>query len=294
MSLEGRSRSPANGSMAGKTVVMTGATSGLGAVAAETLAGRGARLVIVARNRERAENTLARLRALNPDARHTAHYADLSRLSEMKRVAAAIAAAEPVVDVLANNAGAVFGSSAVTEDGLERTFAINHMAYFVVTLGLRESLAAAKGARVVSTASAAHRGQRLDAADLQSLRSFNGLSAYGRSKLYNILFTRALARRWQRDGITANSFHPGFVATRFGDESGGWLAPVVRAAKLFAISPAKGARTLVFLASAPEAAGVTGRYFIQSKLAMPTKAASDDGAADTLWSASAALSGLPE
>lgn len=279
-------------SMAGKVVVMTGATSGIGAVAAETLAGRGARLVVVARDRGRADTIMARLRRANPKAEPTVQFGDLSRLDETKRIAAAIAAAEPRIDVLANNAGAAFGSRAVTPDGLERTFATNHMAYMVMTLGLREPLGASGQGRVVNTASAAHRGARYPADDIQSLRRYNGLSAYARSKLYNILFTRELARRWQGSGITVNCFHPGFVATRFGDGGGAWLAPLVRVAKLFAITPAQGAKTLIQLAAAPEVAGLTGLYFDAGVPASPTPAAQDDAAAAVLWAESLRLGGL--
>ena len=285
---------PTRRSMAGKTVVMTGATSGLGAVAAEELAGRGARLVLVARDAGRAEQSLARIRARNRGERHSFHRADLSSMAETRRVAAAIAAEEPVVDVLANNAGALFGSREVTAEGLERTFATNHMAYVVLTLGLRAPLAAAEGGRVVNTASAAHRGSRYDPANVQFLTGYNGLRAYGRSKLYNILFTRELARRWAPLGVTANCFHPGFVATRFGDESGRLLGPLVGLAKVFAITPEKGARTLIHLAASPEAAGTTGGYFDKARPVAPTDAAQDDAAAAALWRESLALAGLTD
>ncbi len=281
-------------SMVGKTVVVTGGTSGLGAVAAEVLAGRGARIVLIARDRARADRTLARLRGKNPSADHAVHLADLSRVAEMKRVAAEIAAQEPKVHVLANNAGAIYGQRELTADGLERTFATNHLAYLVVTLGLKDALAAAGGGRVVSTSSAAHRGMRYDAADLQTERGYSAFKAYGRSKLDNILFTRELARRWAGLGITANCFHPGFVATRFGDSAGGWMAGAIGALKLFAITPEKGARTLVYLASAPEVAGTTGEYFHNCAVAAPQRAARDDAAAASLWAASLALAGLSD
>src|SRR6202035_3551439 len=158
-----------------------------------------------------------------------------TRISEMKRVAAEVAEAEPRIDVLVNNAGAMFSTRKLTEDGLETTFALNHMAYFVVTQGLRERLVASAPARVVSTASAAHQGARLDFDDLQLATSFGAMKAYGRSKLCNILFTRELARRLRGTGVTANCLHPGFVATRFGDESGGAISRFVGLAKLFAI-----------------------------------------------------------
>src|SRR6266436_3401937 len=226
--------------MSGKIVVITGATSGIGLVAAESLASMGARIVLVARDPVRAEAALKRLRAAGPQAAHTVHYADLSRIAEMQRVASEISEAEPRIDVLINNAGALFGTRLVTPDGLEMTFATNHMAYFVVTLGLAERLQATPGARVVNTSSDAHKHRRLDFDDLQSAKNYRGFPVYGRSKLCNILFTRELARRWRGTSVTANCLHPGFVATRFGDGSGGFFERVVGVAKHFAITPAKG------------------------------------------------------
>jgi retinol dehydrogenase 12 len=278
--------------MYGKVIVITGATSGIGQVAAERLAGMGARLVLVARDKVRGQAMLARLRERAPGASHSIHYADLSRLAEMKRVAAEIAAAETRIDVLINNAGAMFGSRQVTEDGLERTFALNHMSYVVLTHGLRERLLASAPARVVNTSSNAHTRARLDFDDLQSAHGYRGFKVYGRSKLCNVLYTRELARRWAGTGVTANSLHPGFVATRFADESGGLFSYVVRMAKTFAISPEKGADTIVYLASSPEVARVSGGYFYKCRPATPSKEAQDDAAARRLWLESARLGGL--
>lgn len=278
--------------MQGKTVVVTGATSGIGEVAADRLAEKGARIVFVARDRARGDRTLKHLNAIAPHAAHAAHYADLSRLSETKRVAGEIAAAEPKIDVLVNNAGALFNTREVTEDALEKTFALNHMSYFVVTNILLDRLKAAQGARIVSTASDAHKGAKLDFSDLQSERGYSGFSVYGRSKLMNILFTRELARRLAGTGVTANCLHPGFVATRFGDASGGILSFGVKLAKNFAISPEEGAQTIVHLASSPDAEGVSGQYFYKSKPATPTKEAQNDADAARLWDISAKIAGL--
>jgi len=275
-----------------KTVVITGATSGIGQVAAETLAGMGARLVLVARDKTRGEAALARLKQIAGGTGHTLHYADLSRISEVKRVAGEIAAAEPRIDVLINNAGALFGSRRLTSEGLEMTFATNHMAYFVMTHGLRERLRASAPARVVNVSSDAHKGEKLDLNDLQSASNYSGFHIYGRSKLANILFTRELARRWTGSGVTANSLHPGFVATRFGDQSGGLLSFAIRAAKTFAISPEKGAATIVYLASSDDVAKTTGLYFYKCKAATPTKEAQDDNTAQRLWQESEKLAGL--
>jgi NAD(P)-dependent dehydrogenase (short-subunit alcohol dehydrogenase family) len=294
-----------NDDMKGKVVVITGATSGIGQVTAENLAGRGARIVQIARNHERGEASMKRLREQAPGAAHSIHYADLSRVSEMKRVASEIAAAESRIDVLINNAGAMFSSRQVTEDGLELTFALNHMAYFVLTLGLLERLVASAPARIVNTSSDAHAVAALDFDDLQSAETYRrrdllewmryggpGFKVYGRSKLCNILLTRELARRLSGTGVTANSVHPGFVATRFGDQSGGLISFSIGIAKRFALSPQKGAETLVYLASSPEVANVTGQYFTKCRAIRPSGWALDDAAARRLWEESARLAGV--
>ncbi|HEX3845053.1 MAG TPA: SDR family oxidoreductase [Steroidobacteraceae bacterium] len=276
--------------MKGKTVVITGATSGIGAVAARRLAEQGARIVIVARDKRRAEETLRDLRAANAEQPHTAFHADLSRLSEMKRVAAQIAAAEPRIDVLMNNAGLIASSNQKTEDGLELMFAVNHLSYFVLTNVLLERLWAAGGARIVSTASQAHRRAQLDFDRLQEQK---GMTGYGTTKLCNILFTRELARRIAGTGVTANCLHPGFVATRFGDTSTGALRTGITIAKrLFGLSPEEGAKTMVYLAASPQVAGSSGGYYERCALAVPTPEAQNDTDARRLWDLSAAITGI--
>jgi NAD(P)-dependent dehydrogenase (short-subunit alcohol dehydrogenase family) len=257
----------------------------------EKLATMGARMVLVARDKSRGEAELARLRASTPAINHSIHYADLSQLAEVKRVAAEIAAAEPRIDVLINNAGALFGSRQVTSDGLELTFATNHLSYFVLAHGLRERLQASSPARVVNVSSDAHKGQKLNFDDLQST-SYSGFNVYGRSKLCNILFTRELARRWAGTGVTANSLHPGFVSTRFGDQSGGLLSLGVRVAKIFAISPEKGAETIIYLASSTEVGNATGLYYYKCKPAIPTREAQDNTTAQRLWQESEKIAGI--
>lgn len=238
--------------------------------------------MLIARDGVRADATLAKLAGDS----HVVHIADLSRLSEMKRVAGEI---EGEIDVLINNAGALFNSRQVTEDGLEMTFATNHMAYFVVTNLLLPQMK--PGARIVSTASDAHKGAKLDFGDLQNEKRYSGFSVYGKSKLANILFNRELARRIAGTGVTANCLHPGFVATRFGDHSGGVLQRLVKIAKpVGAISPEKGAETIVYLASSGEVEGKSGGYYYKNKLATPTKEAQNDADARRLWDVSARLS----
>jgi NAD(P)-dependent dehydrogenase (short-subunit alcohol dehydrogenase family) len=275
--------------MQGKTVVATGATSGIGEIAAIELARMGARIVFIARDAKRAGTTLAKLEAVAPARGHRAHIADLSLVAEARRVGGEIAASEARVDVLINNAGAIFSDRRVTAEGLEMTFALNHMAYFTLTGCLRERLVASAPARVVSTASAAHAGARLDFGDLQCARDYSAMRAYRRSKLANILFTRELAKRLAGTGVTANCLHPGVVASRFGDEAGGWTARLFPIFKRFAISPTQGADTIVYLASSPEAATASGAYFAKRKVQTPSRAARDDAAAAKLWEKSEAI-----
>jgi NAD(P)-dependent dehydrogenase (short-subunit alcohol dehydrogenase family) len=274
--------------MKGKTVIITGATSGIGEVAAIRLAEQGARIVFTARDKARAGETMTKLRQAGPGADHAVHMADLSRLSEMKRVGA-ILAQEPQIDVLVNNAGALFNKRQETADGLEMTFALNHMGYFVITNLLLNKLK--PGARIVTVASNAHRGAKLKFDDLQSTRGYIGFPVYSKSKLANILFNRELARRTP-EGVTANALHPGFVATRFGDNSGGLMRTVLKVAKpIGAISPEEGAKTIIYLASSPEVAGVTGEYFFECKPTTPTAEARNDADAKRLWEMSEAIAG---
>jgi NAD(P)-dependent dehydrogenase (short-subunit alcohol dehydrogenase family) len=293
--------------MEGKVVVITGATSGIGQVTAEGLAAEGARIVQVARDRLRGEAALERLPRPLPGAVHSIYYADLSKLNEMKRVGSEIARAEPHIDVLINNAGAMFSALQLSEDGLERTFALNHVAYFVLTHCLRERLVNSPPARIVNTASHAHESATLDFDDLQSVKAYSngtlaewlryggpGFKVYGRSKLCNILFTRELARRLAGTGVTVNCFHPGFVATRFGDETGGLISFSIRIGKRFALSPQRGAETLIYLASSSEVANTTGRYFSKCHSVQPSKQAQDDTISRELWRRTASLSGMPD
>jgi NAD(P)-dependent dehydrogenase (short-subunit alcohol dehydrogenase family) len=276
----------------GKVCVITGGTDGIGKAAAYDLAAQGAKLLIHGRDPDKGARVVAELKARSRNPEIDFLQADFASLAAVRRLAAAVTARAPRVDVLINNAGALFGSRHVTSDNLEETFATNHMAYFVLTMGLQASLRAAVSARVVCTASDAHKGYTLDFDDLQAVKSYSAIRAYGRSKLCNILFTRELARRWSGTGITANCLHPGFVATRFGDASGGFLSTAVSIAKIFAISPEKGAETIVYLASSPEVSGISGKYFYKCRPATPTAGGRDDAAANRLWVESAKLAGL--
>ena len=282
-----------DGNMTGKTVVITGATSGLGLVASGRLAGLGARLVLVARNRAKAEAMLRQLRDKTPSLEAEILIADLSRRDEVRRLAAELPRAAPRIDVLINNAGAIFTRRETTADGLERTFALNHMAYFLLTVLLLDRLRENAPARIVNVASEAHRNATLDLGDLQTAEGYSGWLAYRRSKLANILFTRELARRLKGSCVTSNCLHPGFVATAFGDNNGGPFRFALAIAKRFmAIAPEQGGETLVYAASAPEIAGASGIYFDKNRPRDPAAAAQDDSAAGLLWRASERLAGL--
>jgi NAD(P)-dependent dehydrogenase (short-subunit alcohol dehydrogenase family) len=276
----------------GKTALVTGATAGIGLVTARRLAEHGAEVFLVGRDAARLTAASTKIREAVPGARVSSLRADLSLLADMRRVAADFLAARSRLDVLVNNAGAIFGERAETPDGLERTFALNHMSYFTVTQALMPALRAAPGARIVSVASAAHRQARLDFEDLQSRRGYLHMRVYGTSKLMNILFTRALARRLDGSGITANCLHPGFVASNFADNTAGFLKSFVGLGKrLFAIDEERGADTSVFLATDPSVATVTGEYFAQCRPARRSAAARDEAAAERLWTESARIAG---
>jgi NAD(P)-dependent dehydrogenase (short-subunit alcohol dehydrogenase family) len=279
-------------SLAGKTVVVTGGTGGLGWQTALALAAMDARLVLIGRDPARGEAALDYLRRQSAGAAVEAHYADLSGLDGVRGIAATLGEKLDRIDVLVNNAGAIFNRREVTEDGLERTFALNHMGYFLLTLLMWDQLVRSAPARIVNVASEAHRGARLDFADLQSSKRYGGWKAYRRSKLCNILFTRELARRLAGSGVTANCVHPGFCATGIGNNTSGWFRRGVRLAKrLFAIPPERGARTLIYAAAAPELAEVNGAYFIDCRPATPSPEAQDDESARRLWEVSARIAG---
>jgi NAD(P)-dependent dehydrogenase (short-subunit alcohol dehydrogenase family) len=273
-----------------KTVVVTGATSGIGQVAALELARMGARVVFTARDANRGADMLARLREAGPTQTPALVVGDLSLIAGMRAAAEGVKAAAPRIDVLINNAGAVFDHRDVTADGLERTFALNHMAYFVVTEALRPALAA--DARIVSTASGAHSFARLNFADLQAANGYQAMTAYANSKLCNILWTRELARRLAGTSVTANCLHPGAVSTRFGEEAKGFMGSLLRLARPLMLTAEKGADTLVWLAASPDVAGQSGGYWVKRKRVEPSAAARDDAAARRLWDESERIAGV--
>jgi NAD(P)-dependent dehydrogenase (short-subunit alcohol dehydrogenase family) len=280
--------------MQGKVVVLTGGTSGIGEAAAIKLANMGARLVLVARDPSRAEATLKRLQKVSPRMAHTSYFADLSLVAETRRVGREIAAAQPRIDVLINNAGLICARRQVTAEGLELTVATNHLAYFVLTQGLLPRMLDSAPARIVNTASEVHRGAKLAFDDLQSQRGYEGFGAYAKSKLANVLFTSQLARRLSGRSVTANSLHPGVVASRFGlpREGQGGDPSSARFLSAHGISPEEGAETIVYLASAAEAAKASGQYFNRCQAVTPSKEAQDQAVAMRLWEESERLGGI--
>jgi NAD(P)-dependent dehydrogenase (short-subunit alcohol dehydrogenase family) len=277
----------------GKTCIITGATAGIGLETARRLGLLGARLLLVGRNREKGKAALARLRAEVPGISVEMYYADLSRVDEIRRVAASLLDEAARIDVLLNNAGSIFARRETTPDGLERTFALNHMGYFRLTALLRSRLIASAPARIVNVASEAHRGIQLDFNDLQLSQRYSGWTAYKRSKLANILFTRELARQLRSTAVTVNCLHPGFVASDFGNNNRGlWRLGIRIAKRLSAISVERGAETPVYLSSSSGVDGTSGKYFQNCHERAPDEAAQDDNAGVRLWQESEKLAGL--
>ena len=268
-------------------VVLTGATRGIGRAGAIELARRGADVVLVGREPDRVEAVAKDAAAAGRGAPVHQHVADLLLMSEVRRLADELRGQYGRIDVLANNAGALFASRQVTSEGFERTFALNHLAPFLLTNLLLDRLT---GGRVVTTASDAHEGGRLNLDDLQSEKSYAAMRVYGTTKLCNILFTRELARRAPE--LHANCFHPGTVRTGFGkNENGIWKVLTTLAGPFFR-SPERGARSLVWLALSDEAVDLDGEYVQDEKVATPSAQAQDDGLARGLWERSAELAGL--
>jgi retinol dehydrogenase 12 len=278
----------------GKTFLVTGATEGIGKAAARHFASRGATLTLVGRNREKTERVVAELKASTGNAEIDFLLADLSHLAQVREVAQQFAARRGRLDVLVNNAGAVFQQRRLSADGFELTFALNHLSVFLLTTLLLDLLKRTPGARVVTTASGAHALGRLDLATVATRdRGYTAFGAYGDSKLANVLFTRELARRLQGTGVVANCIHPGWVASGFGLNNPGLMSRVLTVvAPLLARTPEQGADTLVWLATSPEAAAFTGEYVQDREVTRPAPRARDSHLGAQLWALSEKLCGL--
>ncbi len=272
-----------------KIVLVTGATNGIGKVTALRLAEQGAHVVIVSRSAQKCAAVTEEIRAQSGNAGVEWIAADLSSLAGIEEAAAEFRARHQQLHVLINNAGGVFARRLVTADGYEMTFALNHLSYFRLTELLRDLLVASAPARIVNVSSDAHYGGAMNFDDLMGVRKYSSWGAYSQSKLANVLFTYALARRLEGTGVTANALHPGFVATGFGRNNGGLMGMVMPLAHLFALKPDKGAETSVYLATAPDIMGVSGKYFADCRQKESSKASYDVAAQERLWSVSEQL-----
>ncbi len=279
----------------GKTVLITGATSGIGAAAARGIARTGARTVLAGRNRNSCRLAAEAVRRATGNTNVDFLVGDLSSQREIRDLAEEFRGRFGSLDVLVNNAGAIFKRREISVDGLEMTFAVNHLAYFLLTLILLDLIRTSPAGRIIVVSSHAHEGAELDFNDLQSEQKYSRLDAYGRSKLANLLFTYELARRLRGTGVTVNALTPGAVATGLGSNNG-WLKAKVRnlvfLAKGSMITPEMGAKTIVYLAGSPEVQGVTGRYFREEKATPSSPASRDPDAAARLWEMSEQLTGV--
>lgn len=278
--------------MDGKVCLITGATGGIGLESAKALARMGATTVLVGRDPARTEAAVQAVRAAAPGATVDFLRADLSSLQSVRALAEAFRARYPRLDVLLNNAGLIIDRRQVTVDGYEATLATNHLGPFLLTNLLLDLLKASDSARVINVSSEGHRLSRLDFDDLQSERRYDGIRVYGTSKLANILFTRALAKRLAGTRVTTNALHPGVVRTGFGHNSQGFFRHLVKLGAPFMLSAEGGAKTSVYLASSPDVEGVTGQYFIRCRPKKASSAARDDALAERLWQVSEQLTGV--
>jgi retinol dehydrogenase 12 len=275
--------------MQGRVCIVTGATNGIGEITALELARMGATVVVIGRNEDRAKATIQKIKSAVTNADVSYLIADLSLMRDVKRVADEFRAKFDRLDVLVNNAGMIFDTRMVTAEGLEMTFALNHMSYFYLTHLLMDMLKASgtptKKSRVVSVSSDAHQIGKLDFNDIQLENSYSSFKSYGRSKMMNILFTNELSRRLASENanVTANAVHPGPVRTGFGADMGGVMKIVFSGLRVFFLTPEQGAQTSIYLASSPEVEGVTGKYFAKSKPKQANKNAYVEADWTRLW-----------
>jgi retinol dehydrogenase 14 len=279
--------------MAGKSVLVTGGTGGIGMATAIGLAGLGARVGITGRDQARTEAAVAGIRAAAGSPAVDAFAADMSVQTGVRRLAAEVLDNYPRLDVLVNNVGGFWAHRHVTADGLEHTFALNHLAPFLLTSLLLDRLIASAPARIVTVSSGAHARGRIDFGDLQGERNYSGQRAYSQSKLANVMFSYELARRLDGSGVTVTVLHPGVVRTGFGaEDQAAYFGVMIGMARLFMKTPAQGAGTPVYLASSPQVEGITGRYFVNRRPKTSSQASYDTVAAARLWQASAELAGM--
>lgn len=278
--------------MQDKVCLITGATSGIGFVTAQALAQRGATVVMVGRDAARGVDSVDRVKRATGNEAVDLLLADLSSQAQIAELAQAFQRRYERLDVLVNNAGAIFTERQTSVDGVEMTFALNHLGYFLLTHLLLDILKNSAPSRIVNVASAAHQGGRIHFDDLQGERRYSGWRAYCQSKLANILFTYELAERLKDTQVTANVLHPGFVATRFGHNNRGAMSWLIRAAQVMAISEERGAETMIYLATSPEVEGVSGKYFVNCRETRSASQSNDAAIAKGLWQVSEAIVGM--
>jgi retinol dehydrogenase-14 len=276
----------------GKRVLVTGATSGIGLEAARTLVRQGAKVVLVGRDAGKTARCLDDIRASAPGAEVSSLLCDFSRQAEVRRLADEALRSFDRLDVLVNNAGTVFKNRTLAEDGIESTFAVNHLGYFLLTQLLLERIVRSAPARIVNVSSIGHRRATMDFEDLFFERGYSLMKAYGRSKLGNVLHTRLLAQKLAGTGVTVNCLHPGAVDTAIWSGAPLWAKPLIAVIRRFAFIPAEeGARRIVRLVASPELDGITGQYFEDDRVVDPAPLARDDALARRLWAESERLTG---
>ncbi len=281
--------------MKGKVVIVTGANTGIGKAAAAKLAEMGAHIIMVARDERRGQVAQQEIKTASGSTRVDLLIADLSSQQSIRQLATSIQHGYEHIDVLLNNAGGVFGERRLTVDGLEYTFALNHLGYFLLTHLLLDLLKKSAPARIINVSSGAHTGGHMQFDDLQGAQKYSPFGAYSQSKLANVLFTYELARRLEGTGITVNCLHPGFVNTRFGrdgDLSGPLAKLLPLIAPLMGRTPERGADTAVYLASDPQFERVTGKYFDTRKDTRSSRESYDTATAQRLWTVSEEMTGL--
>jgi len=269
--------------MNGKVCLVTGATDGIGKVSARVLAELGAKVIIVGRNPEKSAFVLAELRSISGNKNIDLLMADLAVMQEVRDLAEQVISRYDRLDVLLNNAGGYFTKHKITSDGLEMTFALNHMSYFLLTNKLMELLKYSAPARIVNVSSDAHYGVNIEFENLNGEQEYKAWKAYQKSKLANVLFTYELLKKVPGN-ITVNCLHPGFVATNFGHNNGGFFGPVLKIAqRISAIDPEEGAKTSIFLCSAPEVKGVSGKYFYKCQPKTSSRESRNMDTGKRLW-----------
>ncbi len=278
--------------MKNKMVLITGATSGIGRIAVKELAKMGAKLILVVRNEQKVIKLKNEIQSETDNTSIDYFICDLSVQEEVYRVAADIKNKYDKIDVLINNAGLIVNDRILTPDGIEYTFALNHLGYFLLTGLLLESLNNASPSRIINVSSEAHKVGKINYDDLTGEKKYKPMVAYCQSKLANILFTKGLAKKIEGSGITVNTLHPGSVKSSFGSDLTGLLGFLMKLSRPFLISPEKGAQTLIYLASSPEVEGITGKYFVKKRIKNSSRLSNDETVANKLWKVSEELTGF--